>query len=58
MIKVRVGVDDADHLQAQGVEASEDQFMIATRINHDGFFVTGSPMIVQLRNGPTGRFRG
>ncbi|MNX68357.1 hypothetical protein D3C86_995290 [compost metagenome] len=38
MIKVRVGVDDADHFQTEGIEASEDQFMIATRIDDDGLF--------------------
>jgi hypothetical protein len=38
---VRVGVDNADHLQAQGVEAREDQFVIAARVDDDGFFGDG-----------------
>ncbi len=38
VIEVRVGVDDADHLQAQGVEAREDQFVITARVDDDGFF--------------------
>ncbi|MNU39750.1 Phage integrase family protein [compost metagenome] len=38
VIKVRVGMNDADHLQTEGIEASEDQLMIAARINDDGLF--------------------
>ncbi|MNI68754.1 hypothetical protein D3C73_1244650 [compost metagenome] len=38
VIEVRMGVNDADHLQAQGIEPSEDQFVIATRVDHDGLF--------------------
>ncbi len=43
MIEVRMGVNDADHFQAQGIEASQDQVMIATGSTTMAFFVTGSP---------------
>ncbi len=33
-----MGVNDADDLQAQGIKPSEDQFMIAPRIDHDRLF--------------------
>ena len=33
-----MGVNDADHLQAQCVEPREDQFVITARIDHDGLF--------------------
>ncbi|MNS63086.1 hypothetical protein D3C72_961720 [compost metagenome] len=38
MIEVRMGVNDADHFQPQGVETRQDQLMIATRIDDDGLF--------------------
>lgn len=51
-----MGMDDADHFQTQGIEARHDQVRIATRVDDDGFFVSGSPMIVQLHwSGPTGK---
>ena len=38
MIEVRMGVNDADHFQAQGIEPSQDQLMIATRVDDNGLF--------------------
>ena len=36
VIQVRVGMDDADHLQAEAVEALQDHFVVAARIDDDG----------------------
>jgi hypothetical protein len=33
-----MGMNDADQLQAQGIEPRDDLFVIATRINHNGLF--------------------
>ena len=38
MIKMRVGVDDADDFQAMRVETRHDQVWVATRVDDDGFF--------------------
>ncbi|MNJ67433.1 hypothetical protein D3C77_636050 [compost metagenome] len=38
MIQVRMGVDDAHHLQAMRVQAGEDLLMVTTRIDDDGLF--------------------
>lgn len=56
MIQVRMGMDDADHLQAQGVEPGQDQLMIAARIDDDGFFRQriANDRAVALQ-GPTGK---
>ncbi|MDT4875186.1 hypothetical protein FQZ97_1105350 [compost metagenome] len=36
VIQVGMGVDDADQLQAMGLQASEDQLGVATRVHHYG----------------------
>jgi hypothetical protein len=41
VIQVRVGMNDADHLQAQRIKAREDQFVIAARVDDDGLFGDG-----------------
>ena len=38
MIEVSMGVDNAHHLQAQRIKARQDQLVIATGVDHDGFF--------------------
>lgn len=36
-----VGVNNADHFQAQRIEARQDQLMVAARVDDDGFFGDG-----------------
>ncbi|MNR07690.1 hypothetical protein D3C85_1238200 [compost metagenome] len=38
VIKVRVGMDDAHHFQAMGVQAGEDLLRVATRVDDEGLF--------------------
>ncbi|MNV84553.1 hypothetical protein D3C71_1784330 [compost metagenome] len=41
MIEVGVGVNDADHLEAMGLQARHDQLRIAARIDHNGLLGHG-----------------
>ena len=54
VIQMRMGVDDADYLQTMGLQPRHDEFWVATRSTTMAL-LSGSPMMVQLHQGPTGK---